>query len=410
MSHTSPIHVYSEIGKLKKVCLHRPGKELENLMPDYLERLLFDDIPYLEAAQKEHDAFAEALRNEGVEVLYLEQLAAESLTSPEIRNQFIEEYLEEANIRGRQTKIAIRELLQGIEDNQELVEKTMAGVQKAELPEIPEEAKGLTDLVESDYPFAIDPMPNLYFTRDPFATIGSGVSLNHMYADTRNRETLYGKYIFTHHPIYGGKAPLVYNREETTRIEGGDELVLSKEVLAVGISQRTDAASIEKLLVNIFKQNLGFKKVLAFEFANNRKFMHLDTVFTMVDYDKFTIHPEIEGDLRVYSVTYENEQLAIKEEKGDLAELLAANLGVEKVELIRCGGGNHVAAAREQWNDGSNTLTIAPGVVVVYKRNTITNAILESKGLRLIKIEGSELVRGRGGPRCMSMPFEREDI
>ena len=384
-----PIQVFSEIGKLKKVMLHRPGKELENLLPDYLERLLFD---------------------EGIEVLYLEQLAAESLTSPEIRDQFIEEYLDEANIRGRQTKAAIRELLHGIKDNQELVEKTMAGVQKVELPEIPEEAKGLTDLVESDYPFAIDPMPNLYFTRDPFATIGNAVSLNHMYADTRNRETLYGKYIFKHHPIYGGKVELVYNREEDTRIEGGDELVLSKDVLAVGISQRTDAASIEKLLVNIFKKNVGFKKVLAFEFANNRKFMHLDTVFTMVDYDKFTIHPEIEGDLRVYSVTYEDEKLKIVEEKGDLAELLAKNLGVEKVHLIRCGGGNIVAAAREQWNDGSNTLTIAPGVVVVYARNTITNKILEEYGLRLIKIRGSELVRGRGGPRCMSMPFEREEV
>ncbi len=240
--------------------LHRPGKEIENLMPDYLERLLFDDIPFLEDAQKEHDAFAQALRDEGVEVLYLEKLAAESLVTPEIREQFIDEYLEEANIRGRATKKAIRKLLMSIEDNQELVEKTMAGVQKAELPEIPSEEKGLTDLVESSYPFAIDPMPNLYFTRDPFATIGNAVSLNHMYSETRNRETLYGKYIFTHHPEYGGKVPLVYNREETTRIEGGDELVLSKDVLAVGISQRTDAASIEKLLVNIFERHVGFQE------------------------------------------------------------------------------------------------------------------------------------------------------
>lgn len=399
-----------KLENLKKVMLHRPGKEIENLMPDYLERLLFDDIPFLEDAQKEHDAFAQALRNEGVEVLYLENLAAESLTNQGIREQFIDEYIGEANVRGRATKKAIRELLLNIKDNKELIEKTMAGIQKSELPEIPSSEKGLTDLVESNYPFAIDPMPNLYFTRDPFATIGNGVSLNHMFSETRNRETLYGKYIFTHHPEYGGKVPMVYEREETTRIEGGDELVLSKDVLAVGISQRTDAASIEKLLVNIFKQNLGFKKVLAFEFANNRKFMHLDTVFTMVDYDKFTIHPEIEGDLRVYSVTYENQDLHIEEEKGDLADLLAKNLGVEKVELIRCGGDNLVAAGREQWNDGSNTLTIAPGVVVVYNRNTITNAILESKGLKLIKINGSELVRGRGGPRCMSMPFEREDL
>ncbi|MBF0806725.1 MULTISPECIES: arginine deiminase [unclassified Streptococcus] len=411
MAQEQPIKVFSEIGRLKKVMLHRPGKELENLMPDYLERMLFDDIPFLEEAQREHDEFAQKLRDEGVEVLYLEQLAAESLVNAEVRQAFIEDYIAEANIRGRATKKAVKALLEAIESPKDLIDKTMAGVQKAELPELSEEERGLTDLVESDYPFAVDPMPNLYFTRDPFATMGHGVSLNHMYAETRNRETLYGKYIFQHHPIYGGnKVPLVYSRDETTRIEGGDELVLSRDVLAVGISQRTDAASIEKLLMNIFEKNLGFKKVLAFEFANNRKFMHLDTVFTMVDYDKFTIHPEIEGDLKVYAVTYEDGQLHIEQEFGELDKVLADALGVESVDLIRCGGDSLVAAGREQWNDGSNTLTVAPGVVVVYKRNTITNAILESKGIRLIKIGGSELVRGRGGPRCMSMPFEREDL
>ncbi|MCW6663620.1 arginine deiminase [Aerococcaceae bacterium NML190073] len=409
MSGNRPIHVFSEIGKLKKVMLHRPGKELENLMPDYLERLLFDDIPFLEGAQKEHDEFANALRAEGVEVVYLEDLAAESLTSPEIKEAFIDEYLEEANIRGKQTKEAIRQMLLVIEDNRELIDRTMAGIQKSELPPI--ENKGLTDLVESEYPFAIDPMPNLYFTRDPFATMGHGVSLNRMYSETRNRETLYAKYIFKYHPDYrDADVPLVYTRDETTRIEGGDELVLSKDVLAVGISQRTDAASIEKLMHNIFDKNLGFKKVLAFEFANNRKFMHLDTVFTMVDYDKFTIHPEIEGDLRVFSVTSENGELQIVEENDSLENILASNLGLDSVTLIRCGAGNIVAAGREQWNDGSNTLTIAPGVAVVYERNTITNKKLEEYGIRLIKIRGSELVRGRGGPRCMSMPLVREDL
>ncbi|MCW6675712.1 arginine deiminase [Aerococcaceae bacterium NML180378] len=409
MSGNRPIHVFSEIGKLKKVMLHRPGKELENLMPDYLERLLFDDIPFLEGAQKEHDEFANALRAEGVEVVYLEDLAAESLTSPEIKEAFIDEYLEEANIRGKQTKEAIRQMLLAIEDNRELIDRTMAGIQKSELPPI--ENKGLTDLVESEYPFAIDPMPNLYFTRDPFATMGHGVSLNRMYSETRNRETLYAKYIFKYHPDYrDADVPLVYTRDETTRIEGGDELVLSKDVLAVGISQRTDAASIEKLMHNIFDKNLGFKKVLAFEFANNRKFMHLDTVFTMVDYDKFTIHPEIEGDLRVFSVTSENGELQIVEENDSLENILASSLGLDSVTLIRCGAGNIVAAGREQWNDGSNTLTIAPGVAVVYERNTITNKKLEEYGIRLIKIRGSELVRGRGGPRCMSMPLVREDL
>lgn len=411
MATQTPIHVYSEIGRLKKVMLHRPGKEIENLMPDYLERMLFDDIPYLEDAQKEHDAFAQALRDEEVDVLYLEDLATESLTSEDIRKQFIEEYLDEVNICGDLTKQVVRQLLLDIKDNKDLILKTMAGIQKSELPELDQNLKSLTNLVESNYPFAVDPMPNLYFTRDSFASIGKGVSLNHMFSETRNRETLYGKYIFTYHPIYGhGKVPFVYHRKEQTRIKGGDELVLSKELLAVGISQRTAAASIEKLLINIFKENLGFKKVLAFEFAHNRKFMHLDTVFTMVDYDKFTIHPEIEGNLRVYAVTYDNHELHIHEETAPLEHVLASNLGLDHVELIRCGGGNTVAAGREQWNDGSNTLAIAPGVVVVYKRNTITNSILESKGLRLIKIDGSELVRGRGGPRCMSMPFDREDI
>ncbi len=192
----APIHVYTEIGRIKRVKLHRPGKETENLVPDYLERMLFDDIPFLEDAQKEHDAIVQALRDEGVEVLNLEDLVAESLHTPEIREQYNDEYLEEANIRGRQTEAAIRELLKSIKDSKELVEKTMAGVQRAELLETPEDAKGLTDLVEADYPFSIYPVPNLYFTRDPFSTIGNGVSLNHMFSETRNRETIYGKEIF----------------------------------------------------------------------------------------------------------------------------------------------------------------------------------------------------------------------
>lgn len=406
---SKPIHVFSEIGRLKTVLLHRPGKELENLMPDYLESLLFDDIPFLEQAQKEHDYFAQVLRNKGVEVLYLEDLVAESLTNDTIRTQFIDEYLEEANIKGTETKKLIHELLLGITDARELVDKTMAGIQKVELP--PLKYKSLSDMVDSDYPFIIDPMPNLYFTRDPFATIGHGVSLNHMYSVTRRRETLYGKYIFTYHPRFkDADIPMIYNREETTRIEGGDELILSKELLAVGISQRTDVASIEKLAENIFANDLGFKRVLAFNIGNERKFMHLDTVFTMVDYDKFTIHPEIEGDLTVYSISKEEDGTKVIEETDSLENILKKYLNLENVTLIRCGGGNLTAAAREQWNDGSNTLTIAPGEVIVYDRNVITNKKLEEAGIKLNYVPGSELVRGRGGPRCMSMPLYREEI
>ncbi|MGF3183135.1 arginine deiminase [Facklamia sp. P12934] len=403
MSHS--INVNSEIGRLKKVMLHRPGKELENLMPDYLERLLFDDIPYLEAAQKEHDEFAKLLESLGVEVLYLEKLVAEAIDAEGLKEQFVDEWMAETGLEPGQNYDQVKQYLMDMEDTYEMVLKTMEGFKKSE---IKHESNGFDELL-SNYPFLVDPMPNLYFTRDPFATMGNGVSLNHMYSDTRNRETLYGKYIFNYHPEYKGTT-LYYERDEDTRIEGGDELVLSKNTLAVGISQRTDKYSIEKLARNLFKET-EFKEVLAFLIDNNRKFMHLDTVFTMIDYDKFTIHPEIEGELKVFSVTPgENGEIKVTEKEGMLEDILAEALGLEKVTLIRCGGDDIVAGAREQWNDGANTLTVAPGEVIVYNRNTVTNKLLIENGIKIHQIEGSELVRGRGGPRCMSMPFVREDI
>lgn len=404
-----PIQVRSEIGRLKKVLVHRPGKELENLMPDYLDRLLFDDIPFLEEAQNEHDNFAKVLRDNGVEVLYLEELVAESIDHADVKEQFINEWILEAGIDSENVKEIIKEKLLSM-DTFDMVLKSMEGFKKSEIDTA--NFDSLADLMETDYPFLVDPMPNLYFTRDPFATMGNGVTVNHMYSDTRNRETLYGHYIFNYHPEYGGdNVPRFYNRHEDTRIEGGDELVLSKDVLAVGISERTDSRSIEKLAKRVFEAG-EFKEVLAFLIGEHRKFMHLDTVFTMIDYDKFTIHPEIEAGLRVVSLTQgEDGQVKLEEKDSkQLDKVLAEALGIDSVTLIPCAGGDIVAAAREQWNDGSNTLTIAPGEVVVYERNTITNALLEEAGIKLHKVKGSELVRGRGGPRCMSMPFYREDL
>ncbi|HCS93232.1 MAG: arginine deiminase [Bavariicoccus seileri] len=410
MTDSKPIEVYSEIGKLQEVLLHRPGEELENLVPDYLEELLFDDIPFLKRAQEEHDYFAKVLTDLGVMVVYLEDLAAESLTSEAIKEQFLDEFLQEAKISGVQTRAAVRDYLLGIEDNKAFILKTMAGIQKAELNDF--KPNNLSDLVDLNYLFAVDPMPNLYFTRDNFATIGHGISLNHMYSTTRNRETIYAKYIFSYHPKYrDANIPHLYTRDEKTRIEGGDELVLSPKVLAVGISQRTAAESIEKLAENLLSSDMGFERVLAFDLAKNRKFMHLDTVFTMIDYDTFTIHPEIEGDLTVYSLTKNiNGAIDIVKETSSLEDILRHVLELETIKLIRCGDGNLTAAAREQWNDGSNTLAVAPGEVIVYDRNLITNEALRKAGVTLHEIPGSELVRGRGGPRCMSMPLKREKL
>ena len=407
---SSPIHVYSEIGKLKTVLLHRPGKEIENLTPDLMDRLLFDDIPYLEVARQEHDAFAKILSDNGVEVLYLEDLAAEAIEDASVKERFVDEFIKEAGILGEKKKQLVKELLLNCKTNRELVDKMMEGIRKSELPNY--NATSLADMADSGYPFVADPMPNLYFTRDPFATIGSGISLNHMRTVTRNRETLFAKYIFENHPRFkDSDIPRWFDRDDTTSLEGGDELVLNKEVLAIGISERTDAASIEKMAKRIFDKDESFKTVLAFHIPNKRAFMHLDTVFTMIDFDKFTIHPEIEGPLTVYAISRgEGNSIKIQKETQELDKVLAKYLEVEKVTLIRCGGGDMIDAAREQWNDGSNTLAIAPGEVVVYSRNHVTNKLLEEAGVKLHIMPSSELSRGRGGPRCMSMPLYRENL
>lgn len=401
-----PINVTSEIGKLKKVLLHRPGQELDNLMPEYLERLLFDDIPYLKIAQEEHDVFANLLRNNGVEVVYLEDLSAESLIDDDIKNMIIDEFLHEAGIWNLQRLEGLKEYFIQL-DKRELIDKMMAGLRKSEFVNFSK--KGLKDYLDNDYPFLIDPMPNLYFTRDPFASIANGLSLHKMRTSTRNRETLFTKYIIKYHPDFSGyEIPLWYDRNDKFSLEGGDILLLNKNIIAVGISQRTDPSAIEIFAKRILSSGNEYNRILAFDIPKNRSFMHLDTVFTMVDYEKFTIHPNIQNTITVYSLTLEGETIEIKEEKDSLKNILRKYLELEKVELIKCGGDSPIDAAREQWNDGSNTLAIAPGEVVVYSRNHVTNRILEEKGVKTHIIPSSELSRGRGGPRCMSMPLIRD--
>jgi arginine deiminase len=406
------LNVTSEIGRLRTVLLHRPGQEIENLTPALLERLLFDDIPYLKMAQQEHDYFADVLRKNGVEVLYLEKLAAESIADRTVKTQFISQFIDEAVVESASLKTALMEYLNTLPD-QKLINKMMAGIRREELSDF--NRTSLYDQVNNTYPFICDPMPNLYFTRDPFATVGNGITLNHMRTQTRNRETIFAQYIFKNHLRFKNEdIPFWFDRNEDTSLEGGDVLVLSDTTLAIGISQRTDAASVEKVCRKLFQNNTKFETILAFHIPSSRAFMHLDTVFTMVDYDKFTIHSEIEGPLTVYEMTRHNGKngLKIKIEKQDmkLEDILKKHLGRD-ITLIRCGNGDKIAGAREQWNDGANTLAIAPGEVVVYSRNHVTNKVLsEEYGIKLHVIPSSELSRGRGGPRCMSMPLYRENL
>lgn len=410
------INVTSEIKPLKKVLLHRPGNELLNLTPDTLSDLLFDDIPYLPVAQREHDEFARVLKENGVEVVYLEKLMAEVLAlSDEIREEFLNQFIYEAGIRTPKYRELVFQYLNSFKDEYELVLKTMEGIQIYEINrDQRKDEKSLVDLVTEETDFLADPMPNLYFTRDNFASIGRGISLNKMYSVTRNRETIYAEYIFKYHPDFKGKVDKYYDRNLPYHIEGGDILNLNDHILAVGISQRTTPEAIDQLAKNLFKdEKCKIDTVLAFNIPNSRAFMHLDTVFTQVDRNKFTYHPGIVDTLQVFEITEGNiedsdEDLNVVEINDTLENILSSYLKIP-VTLIPCAGGDKVASEREQWNDGSNTLCIAPGVVVVYDRNVITNQVLRENGLKVLEIPGAELSRGRGGPRCMSMPLIRED-
>ena len=407
-----PIHVTSEIGELQTVLLKRPGKEVENLTPDYLQQLLFDDIPYLPIIQKEHDYFAQTLRNRGVEVLYLEKLAAEALVDKKLREEFVDRILKEGQADVNVAHQTLKEYLLSF-SNEELIQKIMGGVRKNEIET--SKKTHLYELMEDHYPFYLDPMPNLYFTRDPAASVGDGLTINKMREPARRRESLFMEYIIKYHPRFAKhNVPIWLDRDYKFPIEGGDELILNEETIAIGVSARTSAKAIERLAKNLFSRQNKIKKVLAIEIPKCRAFMHLDTVFTMVDYDKFTIHPAIQGpkgNMNIYILEKGTDEETLKiTHRNSLMEALKEVLGLRELVLIPCGGGDVIASAREQWNDGSNTLAIAPGVVVTYDRNYVSNTLLREHGIEVIEVLSSELSRGRGGPRCMSMPIVRKDI
>lgn len=408
---TKPIHVTSEIGKLDVVMLKRPAEEVENLTPDTMPRLLFDDIPYLPIAQKEHDHFAQILRDNGTEVLYLEQLSAEAIDAGNVKEAFLEKMLKESGFPKGGSHDALKEYFLSM-NTQDMVNKIMAGVRKEEVDHKP------TDLVsfaeDSNYPFFMDPMPNLYFTRDPAASIGEGLSINHMTYAARQRESMFMEAIIENHPRFANKGLNVWrSRNHNHRIEGGDELVLSDHVLAIGVSQRTSAEAIQQIAQNLFTENSGFDTVIAISIPHNHAMMHLDTVFTMINYDQFTVHPGIlgaGGNIDTWTLHPTKDGSISIEHNNDLKDVLKKALNLDDLDLIPTGNGDPIIAPREQWNDGSNTLAIAPGTVLTYDRNYVSNELLRQHGIKVLETISSELSRGRGGPRCMSMPLVRQDL
>lgn len=407
----SPIHVNSEIGKLKAVILKRPGHEVENITPEIMPRLLFDDIPYLPIAQREHDQFAKVLADHGAEVLYLENLTADVLEADDgVKDQFLEQMLSESGHKSGVLHDAIKDYFLSM-PTLDMVNKIMAGLRKEDIDFKPVTLQDMAE--DQDYPFLMDPMPNLYFTRDPAASIGDGLSINRMTFAVRQRESMFMEYIIKYHPRFANKGVSVWrDRYHTTRIEGGDEQILSNHVMAIGISQRTSADAIQDLAHSLFGHS-NFDTILAVHIPHSHAMMHLDTVFTMVNYNQFTMDPEIldnGGQVDMYILRPGKDGDIEITHETDLEATLSKLLGQSEIDIIPTGHGDPIIAAREQWNDGSNTLTIAPGEVVTYNRNYVSNDMLASHGIKVNQIESSELSRGRGGPRCMSMPIVREDL
>ena len=401
---------FSEIAPLKKVLMHRPGDEFLNLTPNTLERLLFDDIPYLKIAQEEHDAYANALRAEGIEVVYLVDLAAEAIEAGgrTVRKKFLEQFISEAGVTSPKVVKHCFDFLNGIKDTREMVRKCIAGIDISELKKLG--AVSGFYATRDTGKMIIDPIPNIYFQRDPMATIGHGATLHKMWSVTRTRESIFAEYIYKYHPFYDD-VKLYYDRSEPYCIEGGDIQVLSSEVVAIGISQRTEPDAIANFAKKLFKdKSNSFKYVLAIDIPDERSFMHLDTVMTQVDVDKFAVQDAIMDISTIYEISAgRGGEIEIVEIHQSLQKVLEKYLHLNKVELIKCGNGKRIDAEREQWSDGVNLLCIRPGVVIAYDRNYVTNQTLKKHGVKVIEIPSSELSRGRGGSHCMSMALVREE-
>ncbi|MEJ7833397.1 MAG: arginine deiminase [Nocardioides sp.] len=395
----------SEVGRLLTVLLHRPGNELKRLTPRNNDKLLFDGIPWVARAQDEHDAFAAALQARDIEVLYLTDLLTETLATPEARDSAIETALNDLDLGE-----TMRNYLSGFlhdADPAELTSYLTAGIRN-------DEVRGGFGLVTSllhSHAFLIDPLPNLLFTRDSSVWVRDRVAITSLAMPARKRETQLTEIIYSLHPRFVG-TPRIHGHH-FEHVEGGDVLLLAPGVIAVGVGERTTPAGAERLARQVFEADLAHT-VLAVPIAQERATMHLDTVCTMVDVDKIVMYPNVAHTLMAYAVTRDGRAddgtlaLGVAEPEPFLVAAAKA-MQIDTLHQIDTGL-DPVTAEREQWDDGNNTLAIAPRVAVAYERNDETNSRLEDAGIEVLRIAGSELGSGRGGPRCMSCPVSREPL
>ncbi|HEU4421518.1 MAG TPA: arginine deiminase [Pilimelia sp.] len=396
----------SEVGQLRTVLLHRPGPELARLTPRNNDSLLFDGIPWVGRAQAEHDGFAAALRERGVEVLYLDRLLTETLAVPDARAELTEVVLADVRL-GDALRRRVADHLADL-DPAGLAAVLMAGLAHEELRTAswPDGAGGLVYTLLDTHDFVIDPLPNLLFTRDSSVWVRQQVAVTSLAMPARRRETTLTGAIYRHHPRFVG-TDLVYDRS-LEHLEGGDVLLLAPGVLAVGVGERTTPAGAERLARRAFADDLAHT-VLVVPIAQERATMHLDTVCTMVDVDAVVMYPNVADSLVAYPVTRGEDGEPLVAAAQPFLAAAAAAMGIDRLRIIDTGL-DPVTAEREQWDDGNNTLAIGPRLCVAYERNVETNAQLERAGIEVIRIAGSELGSGRGGPRCMSCPIVRAPL